>query len=126
MAMDGRSDLQHAKERAMKNLLAVRVGFAMTMLALPAMSGAVASCPPEVTEAKAALENTQASFKKSTQLAKSQEIQAPRGPQDIQAPRVKKAGDLVRQAEAACNRGDRALAAKKAQEALALLGGDSQ
>jgi hypothetical protein len=116
------------------------------MLALPAISGAAGSCPAQVTEAKAALKNTQTSFSKSTQLAKSQEIQAPRGQQDIQAPRgqdiqaprgqeiqaprgqqdiqaprVKKAGDLVRQAEAACTQGDMTLAAKKAQEALALL-----
>jgi hypothetical protein len=85
------------------------------------MSGAAGPCPAEVTEAKAAFKNTQASVNKSTQLAKSQEIQAPHGQQDIQAPRVKKAGDLVRQAEAACTQGDMTLAAKKAQEALALL-----
>jgi hypothetical protein len=117
MTMEGRSHLQHAKECAMKTVLAATVGFAMIMSALPAMSGAAGPCPAEVTEAKAALKSTQVS------LAKSQEIQAPRSQQDIQAPRVKKAGELVRQAEAACNKGDRALAAKRAQEALALLRG---
>jgi hypothetical protein len=47
-------------------------------------------------------------------------VQAPRG-QDIQAPRVSKARALVRQAEAACKKGDMALASRKANEALALL-----
>jgi hypothetical protein len=44
----------------------------------------------------------------------------PGGQQDIQAPRVNKAGALIRQADAACKKGDMALAAQKAREALAL------
>jgi hypothetical protein len=66
-------------------------------------------------------QDVQAPRGQDVQAPRTQEIQAPRGQQDIQAPRVKKAGDLVRQAEAACNQGDMTLAAKKAQEALALL-----
>jgi hypothetical protein len=51
----------------------------------------------------------------------SQDVQAPRGNQDVQAPRVKEAGALVRQANAACKKGDMTTAAQKAKEALALL-----
>jgi len=54
------------------------------------------------------------------QAPRSQEVQAPRT-QEIQAPRVNKAGALIRQADAACKKGDMALAARKATEALALL-----
>ncbi|HJV58907.1 MAG TPA: hypothetical protein VJ971_23155, partial [Methylomirabilota bacterium] len=57
------------------------------------------------------------------------ELQAPRGQQDIQAPRqqeiqaprVNQAAALVRQSEAACKKGDMTLSAKKAREALGLL-----
>ena len=41
--------------------------------------------------------------------------------QDIQAPRVDKAAALVQEADAACKKGDMALSAKKAREALGLL-----
>ena len=51
----------------------------------------------------------------------NQDVQAPRGNQDVQAPRVKEAGALVRQANAACKKGDMTTAAQKAKEALALL-----
>jgi len=51
----------------------------------------------------------------------NQDVQAPRGNQDVQAPRVKEAGALVRQANAACKKGDMTTAAQKAREALALL-----
>ena len=51
----------------------------------------------------------------------SQDVQAPRGNQDVQSPRVKDAGALVRQANAACKKGDMTTAAQKAKEALALL-----
>jgi hypothetical protein len=44
----------------------------------------------------------------------------PRG-QEIQAPRVKQAGGLVQESEAACKKGDMALSTRKAQEALRLL-----
>jgi hypothetical protein len=54
------------------------------------------------------------------QAPRGQEIQAPRG-QEIQAPRVQKASGLIRQADAACKKGDMALSAQKAKEALGLL-----
>jgi len=52
--------------------------------------------------------------------AKQQDVQAPRG-QDIQAPRLANARKLVREAEAACKKGDMALSASKAKEAMELL-----
>jgi len=63
------------------------------------------------------------------QALRSQDIQAPRSQQDvpvprsqdIQAPRVNKAAALVRQAEAACKKGDIAQSSAKAKEALGLL-----
>ena len=65
----------------------------------------------------------------------NQNVQAPRGNQDVQAPRtmagaksqavqvpkVNKAATLLRQADAACKKGDMTLSAQKAKEALALL-----
>ena len=54
------------------------------------------------------------------QAPRSQDVQAPRS-QDVQAPRVNKANALIRQADAACKKGDMVLAAQKAKEALALL-----
>jgi hypothetical protein len=51
----------------------------------------------------------------------NQDVQAPRSNQDVQTPRVKDAGALVRQANAACKKGDMTTAAQKAREALALL-----
>jgi hypothetical protein len=49
-----------------------------------------------------------------------QDIQAPRS-QDIQAPRIDKARALIGRADAACKKGDMALATQNAKEALALL-----
>jgi hypothetical protein len=75
-------------------------------------------------------QDVQAPRSQDVQAPRSQEIQAPRsqqdvpvprGQQDIQAPRVNTAGTLIRQADAACKKGDMALAAQKAREALALL-----
>jgi hypothetical protein len=51
---------------------------------------------------------------------KQQDVQAPRG-QDVQAPRLGDARKLVREAEAACKKGDMALSAGKAKEAIELL-----
>lgn len=51
---------------------------------------------------------------------KQQDVQAPRG-QDIQAPRLTNARKLMREAEAACKKGDMALSASKAKEAMELL-----
>jgi len=149
----------------MRRFLAATLSLSLATLTFPAGSRAAEPCPAEVAQAKAALKGAQASLKKNTQVvAKSQEIQAPRSQQDIQAPRsqeiqaprsqqdiqaprsqeiqaprsqqdiqvprsqeiqaprVTKAGALVRQAEAACKKGDATLAARKAREALALLG----
>jgi hypothetical protein len=55
------------------------------------------------------------------QAPRQQELQAPRSQQDIQAPRMKQAAALVQQSDAACKKGDMALSAKKAREALGLL-----
>jgi len=54
------------------------------------------------------------------QAPKQQDVQAPRG-QDVQAPRLANARKLVREAEAACKKGDMALSASKAKEAMELL-----
>ena len=129
----------------MKRFVAVSLSLALvTLTAVPAIRAAE-PCPPEVAQATAALKSAQASLKKSPQTARAQQdiqaprsqagnrpqdvqaprgnqdVQAPRGNQDVQAPRVKDAGALVRQANAACKKGDMTTAAQKAREALALL-----
>lgn len=77
----------------MKQLIAATLGFGLIVLGIPAVGQAADQCPPELTQAKAALKSAQASLKKAPQVAKGQEIQAPRSPQasaraqDIQAPR---------------------------------------
>ena len=70
----------------MKQIIAATLGFGIIVLGIPAVGQPADQCPPELTKAKAAL--------KSAQVAKEQEIQAPRSPkasarapQDIQAPR---------------------------------------
>lgn len=69
----------------MKQLIAATLGFGVTVLGTPVVGQPADQCPPELTQAKAAL--------KSVQVAKDQEIQAPRSPkasaraQDIQSPR---------------------------------------
>jgi hypothetical protein len=134
----------------MKRLVAATLGVGVLILTISTVASAADPCPAELTEAKAALKSAQASLKKTSEVAKGQEIQAPRSqagakPQDIQAPRsqdiqapksqdiqaprsqdtqaprVNKATALVRQAAAACKKGDMALSAQKAQEALGLL-----
>jgi hypothetical protein len=81
------------KESAMKQIIAATLGFGIIVLGIPAVGQSADQCPPELTQAKAALKSAQASLKKAPQAAKSQEIQAPRSPQasaraqDIQAPR---------------------------------------
>lgn len=59
--------------------------------------------------------------KQDVQAPRGQEVQAPRGKQDVQAPRLDDARKLVREAEAACKKGDMALSASKAKEAIELL-----
>ena len=77
----------------MKQIIAATLGFGIIVLGIPAVGQAADQCPPELTQAKAALKSAQASLKKAPQVAKGQEIQAPRSPQasaraqDIQAPR---------------------------------------
>lgn len=119
----------------MKKAIVAILSIALINLTVPAVAGAAEACPAEVADAKAALKSAQAALKKTTQVAKgqqdiqaprsqagakSQDIQAPRS-QDIQAPRVNKAAALVRQAEAACKKGDMAQSSAKAKEALGLL-----
>jgi hypothetical protein len=172
------------KGEVMKGAIAVILSSMLATTTFPLTSSGAQACPAEVTQAKAALARAQASVKKSPQIAKgqdiqaprsqagaksqdiqaprsqdiqapksqeiqaprsqqdiqaprsqdiqapkSQEIQAPRSQQDIQAPRsqeiqaprVNKAAALVREADAACKKGDMAAATQKAREALALL-----
>ena len=102
------------------------------------------SCPPELAQAKEQLrlltaksDETRApralAGKRSVQAPRGQDVQAPRG-QDIQAPRGQdvqaprspgapkadssKASKLVKEAEAACAKGDMATSKAKAQAAL--------
>jgi hypothetical protein len=76
----------------MKQVIAA-LGFGIIVLGIPAVGQSAEQCPPELTQAKAALNSAQASLTKAPQVAKDQEIQAPRSPkasaraQDIQAPR---------------------------------------
>jgi hypothetical protein len=150
----------------MKPLLAVSLGLALLTFTALVPARAADPCPPEVAQAKDAVTKAQASLKKSSKSAKSQEVQPPRSQagarsqdvqaprsqdvqaprsqdvqaprsqdvqaprsqdvqaprsQDVQAPRVNKAGALIRQAEVACKKGDMALSARKATEALGLL-----
>jgi hypothetical protein len=77
----------------MKQLIAATLGFGIIVLGIPVVGQSADQCPPELTQAKAALKSAQASLKKAPQVAKGQEIQAPRSSkasaraQDIQAPR---------------------------------------
>ena len=120
------------------------VVLAVALLTLPSAPTALAAekCPPEVAEAKAMLAKATAAAKKplarakepqaprELAAAKPQDVQAPRGQdvqaprakqQDVQAPRLTNARKLVREAEAACKKGDMALSASKAKAAMELL-----
>ncbi len=114
----------------MKKALVAALSIALINLTVRAAGGASDPCPTDLTEAKSVLKSAQAPLKKSGQMAKGQQdIQAPRSQQDlpvphgqdIEAPRVNKAAALVRQAEAACKKGDMAQSSAKAKEALGLL-----
>ena len=74
----------------------------------------------EIQAPRAKQQDLQAPKQQDVQAPRGQDMQAPRG-QDIQAPRLANARKLVREAEAACKKGDMALSAKKAREALGLL-----
>jgi hypothetical protein len=77
----------------MKGIIAATLGFGIIVLGIPAVGQSAEQCPPELAQAKAALKSAQASLTKAPQVAKGQEIQAPRSAkasaraQDIQAPR---------------------------------------
>ena len=127
----------------MRQVVAVVLGLGIIALTTPGVVRAADQCPAELAQAKAALKSAQAKSQdtqsprsqagarqqelqaprsqQDIQAPRSQELQAPRGQQDIQAPRVKQAAALVQQSEAACKKGDMALSAKKAREALGLL-----
>ncbi len=65
-------------------------------------------------------QEVQAPRQQDVQAPRGQDVQAPRG-QDVQAPRLANARKLVREAQAACKKGDMALSASKAKEAMELL-----
>ena len=78
-------------------------------------------------------QDVQAPRAQDVQAPRSQDVQAPRS-QDVQAPRnleleaprgqvrgVDQAKGLIQEADAACKKGDMALATKKSKEALILL-----
>lgn len=87
----------------MKTRFAAGIGLVVMTLGSVSVGHAGDVCPAQVTEAQAALAS----------MARS-------GP-DMQAPRLNEAGGLVREAEAACKRGDMSIASRKAQEVLGLL-----
>ena len=77
----------------MKQLIAATLGFGIIMLGIPAAGQAADKCPAELGQAKAALKSAQAPVKKAPQVAKGQDIQAPRAQAgartpDVQAPRA--------------------------------------
>ena len=74
----------------------------------------------EVQAPRAKQQDVQAPKQQDVQAPRGQDMQAPRG-QEIQAPRLANARKLVREAEAACKKGDMALSASKAKEAMELL-----
>ena len=133
---------------AMKKLFAVFMSaFAIATFATATVE-AQTNCPPEVAKAKEQLNMRTAKadavqaprslagsrVSTATEAARGQDVQAPRG-QDVQAPRGRdvqaprslagskagssKAFNLVKEAEAACAKGDMTTAKAKAQAALA-------
>jgi hypothetical protein len=120
----------------MTKMLTVVAGVVLLGFACPVAGLAADSCPPELAQAKAALKAAQNQKAKAqeqqppryqagarsqdVQAPRSQDVQAPRS-QDVQAPRIDKASSLIRQADAACKKGDMATSAKKAKDALGLL-----
>jgi len=74
----------------------------------------------EIQAPRAKQQDVQAPKQQDVQAPRGQDMQAPRG-QEIQAPRLANARKLVREAEAACKKGDMALSASKAKEAMELL-----
>src|SRR5438046_7894953 len=132
-------------QRTMKRLFAAIMSMAVFGALAPAVD-AQSSCP-EVDQAKAMLsrvakgqdvqaprslagarQDQQAPRSQDVQAPRGQDVQAPRG-QDVQAPRSlagaratsSKAFNLVKEAEAACAKGDMATAKAKAEAALAVM-----
>ena len=130
----------------MKRLLAgLMSAFAIAVFATATVEAQTPSCPPEVAKAKeqlsmrtakadtvqaprslAASRPSEAPRGQDVQAPRGQDVQAPRG-QDVQAPRSlagskagsSKAFSLVKEAEAACAKGDMTTAKTKAEAALA-------
>src|SRR6267142_1956675 len=130
----------------MKRLLAgLLSAFAIATFATATVEAQTASCPPEVAKAKEQLSMRTAKTDtvqaprslagarqiesprgQDIQSPRGQDIQSPRG-QDIQSPRSlagskagsSKAFNLVKEAEAACAKGDMTTAKAKAEAALA-------
>ena len=134
----------------MKTIGAAVLAAALLTLPSAPTALAAEKCPPEVAEAKEMLAKATAAAKKplarakepqaprelaaakpqDVQAPRGQDVQAPRGQdvqaprakqQDVQAPRLTNARKLVREAEAACKKGDMALSASKANAAMELL-----
>jgi len=123
----------------MRQRIIATAGVALILATTYTVAGAADQCP-ELSQAKATLNSGKASLKKGPRAlagAKQEDVQSPRGQdiqsprsqqgvpvprgQQIQAPRVAQAEALVKESQAACDKGDRALSARKANEALKLL-----
>src|SRR5256712_8938284 len=129
-------------ERVLAGLMS---GFAIATFATATVEAQTASCPPEVAKAKEQLSMRTAKADtvqaprslagarqiesprgQDIQSPRGQDIQSPRG-QDVQSPRslagskagASKAFNLVKEAEAACAKGDMTTAKAKAEAALA-------
>ena len=130
----------------MKRVLAgLMSAFAIATFATATVEAQTASCPPEVAKAKEQLSMRTAKADavqaprslagarqiesprgQDIQSPRGQDIQSPRG-QDVQSPRslagskagASKAFNLVKEAEAACAKGDMTTAKAKAEAALA-------
>ena len=87
----------------MRRFVAASVGLAVVTLGFSSAGYAADPCAARVREAKVALAS------------------ASRGNEDVQAPGLSEADSLVREAEAACQQGDMAMASRKALEALGVL-----
>ncbi len=127
----------------MKKLLAATLSIAFVASFYPAGSPAATTCT-DVESAKSMLkkqtattyeiqaprslagarsQDVQAPRSQGVQAPRSQDVQAPRS-QDVQAPRsaeLTKAATLVKEADAACNAGNSAMATEKAKAAMELL-----
>jgi hypothetical protein len=123
----------------MKKLLAAVLSIAFLVTFYPALSPAATTCT-DVESAKSMLKKQTATTSEiqaprlagarsqDIQAPRSQDVQAPRGQdvqaprtQDVQAPRsaeLKKAATLVKEADAACNAGNKTMATERAKAAM--------